>query len=259
MHSYLPKYSFYYCLICFAIGQHLFAQNGKGEYGCWSEPLFEDNIADFEAQPGSYEFSLNPGAYRSEDNWLPDIGWEAEVTVTHRLGFEMGFYSSWGRQNGEAVLAEATQVAFCFQYMLAASKRTAWATGAEFYSPGWSKYALNNNSGWQFRPYLIYGQRRKGGFNSQWRFSPGVVIASDGLQGSAAFQNASFLEKEWFSIGMELGASVDGSTALLFGAPQMGVSLGDFSLWVGWRQPWRFDKTKTEGLLLFSVSYFWEK
>ncbi len=259
MRQYLLKYLLLISLFCFAKVQPLFSQTGKNSYQSWSEPLFDDNVADFKANPGSYEFSLNIGATPKGTGWMPNVGWEAEVVATRRLGFEMGFYSSLSNPNKETLQAEATQVAFCFQYNLTESKRNAWATGAEFYSPGWSRFNANENAGWSFRPFIIYGERQRGGFNSQWKLSPNIEFEEDGLQSTLFFQNASFLEKDGFSIGMELGSAFNDHEQLLFAAPQAGVYLGNYSLFAGWWQPFYFNETDADWFLLFSLSYTWEK
>jgi hypothetical protein len=237
----------------------IFAQSQGNGYGCWSEPLFDDNVADFEASPGCFEFSLNAGATPEALGWTPDLGWEAEVSATNRLGFEMGFYSTFSSSDKlHKTEAIATRTAISFQYTLHSSFQNAWATGADFYSPGWSRYYHDESPGWGVRPFLIYGKRKRGGFNSQWRISPGVELGADGLQWNLAFQNSIFWEKDHFCVGWETGAAIDGAP-LAFGAPQVGIYFSNYSLFAGWWQSWYFNKNTGAGWLLLSLAYNWEK
>ncbi len=246
-------------LLCLAGSIDLFSQNAKHRYGDWTEPLFEDNVADFDASPGSFEFSTSYGMYPRQDGWTPDLGWEVEAVFNEKIGIETGFYSTWKRLDGESVQSIATRMAFAFQYTLSASNSEAWATGMDLLSPGWSSYGQRQSLGWGLKPNLIYGRKWQGGFDSQWRLTPQLEFFADGLGVSGTAQGAFFWQNDWLLTGIEFGGGMDGDSLFLFAAPQAGASVGDFSVWAGWWQPTYFATEASEGYLNLSICYNWER
>ncbi len=253
------KYHLAFWLLCLASSFSLFAQNAKHRYGDWTEPLFEDNVADFDASPGSFELSTSYGAYPRLPGGSPDIGWEVEAVFNEKIGIETGFYSNWSSLGGESSQTVATRMAFAFQYTLSASNEKAWATGMDLLSPGWSRYGQRKSLGWGIKPNLIYGRKWRGGFDSQWRLTPLLEFSADGLRVSGTAQGALFWQNDWLLAGTEFGGGMDSSSPFLFVAPQIGVSLSDFSVWAGWWQPSFFANQLALGYLSLSLCYNWER
>lgn len=252
-------------LLLFTLVQSGFAQTQT--YGGWSEPIFEDNAAEFDAPAGSFEFCAMYGTYRAEDKrWAHDFGWEAEVVFTKRFGIELGFYSTWSKQPPLSKTAryeptkqlEFSGVAIGAQYILQKTERQIWATGIDFLGSNWSRYSLREMVEWGIKPNIIYGRKWSGGFDAQARLTPVLAFSDKKGQLMGTAQAAFFWQTKWCSLGTELGGGSDG-LPLAFVAPQVGFYLADFSLWLGWWQPTYFKAEKAVGYFSINLCYNWKQ
>ncbi len=222
----------------------------------WSEPLFEDNAAEFDAQPGSFEFCTSFGSSPSLHGWRNDLSWEVEAMITKKLGIESGFYTTWLQQPDKIKQTESTRTAIGLQYTLKNTRSEAWATGMDLLSPGWAPHGQQQAEGWGFKPNILYARRWLGGFDSQWRLTPKFEISNKDWQFGGTMQGAFFWQNDWLSLGIELGGGLD-NTPLAFAAPQAGVYMGAFSVWLGWWQPTYFNLEKASGYLSINLCYNW--
>ena len=222
----------------------------------WSEPLFEDNAAEFDAQPGSFEFCTSFGSSPSLLGWRNDLSWEIEAMITKKFGIESGFYTTWLQQPDKKKETESTRTAIGLQYTLKNTRREVWATGIDLLSPGWAPHGQQQAEGWGFKPNIIYARRWLGGFDSQWRLTPKFEISDKHWQFGGTVQGAFFWQNDWLSLGIELGGGLD-KTPLAFAAPQVGIYLGAFSVWLGWWQPTYFRIENAAGYLSINLCYNW--
>ncbi len=161
----------------------------------WSEPLFEDNAAEFDAQPGSFEFCTSFGSSPSLFGWRNDLCWEVEAMITKKLGIESGFYTTWLQQPDKIKQTESTRTAIGLQYTLKNTRSEAWATGIDLLSPGWAPRGQQQTEGWGFKQNIIYARRWLGGVDSQWRLTPKFEVSGKHWQFGGTVQGAFFLAK----------------------------------------------------------------
>ena len=231
-------------------------------YRGWSEPFFNDNAAEFNAEAGSVEFSPYFGAFRSADGWGYDLGGEIEVVLTEKWAIEAGLYYTWFQRKGSPQQrirqesAVAMRAALGVQYIFKNTTNQAWAVGADVLSPGWSPYLEAQTTGWGLKPNLIYGRRWRNGVDCQWRITPSFDYWNAAWQVGGTVQGAYFWQNDWLNIGIELGGGKEG-VPLAFVAPQIGIYLGDFSVGLGFWQPTYFRKADAVGYWSFSVAYNW--
>ena len=224
----------------------------------WSEPFFEDNAAEFDAQPGSFEFCTSFGSSPSLFGWRNDLCWEVEAMITKKLGIESGFYTTWLQQPDKSKQTESTRTAIGLQYTLKNTRSEAWAIGIDLLSPGWAPRGQQQVEGWGIKPNIIYGHRWLDGFDSQWRITPTFEISGNNWQFGSTVMGAFFWQNDWLSLGVEVGGGLE-KTSFAFVAPQAGIYLGDFSVWLGWWHPTYFNIEKAAGYLSLSLCYNWEK
>ena len=231
-------------------------------YRGWSEPLFNDNAAEFDAGAGSFECTPYFGAFRSPNGLGYDSGGEIEAVLSKKWAIETGFYYTWfqakerQRQKTENEFVTATRAAFSGQYIFKNTINRVWAVGTDMLAPGWSSRGQQQTTGWGFKPNLIYGQRWRNGVDCQWRITPSFEYWKAVWRIGGTLQGAYFWQNDWLNMGIEVGGGKE-AQPLAFVAPQVGVYLGNFSLWLGWWKPTYFQQAKAVGYLSFSLSYHW--
>lgn len=239
-----------------AMSQVIMAQ--KSTFATWSEPLFNDNVAEFDAKLGRIEFSPNFSINPSKYGWTHEIGWDVETLLTKKLGIQTGFYSTWVAKADKTVQEVTNQLTVGFQYTLCNCGKEAWSVGLDLLSPDGAGHGLRQTMGWGFQPNFIYGRRWQGGFDSQWRLTPSFEYFDNNWQLGGIAQSAFFWQNDWLSVGIELGGGKT-TVPLVFAAPQIGGYMGAFSIWLGWWQPAYFGKEKTAGYFNFTFTYNWDK
>ena len=230
----------------------------KNQYAAWSEPLFQDNVAEFDAKRGRIEFSPYFSAYPSDYGWEREAGWQVETMLTKKLGLQTGFYTTWAAKADKATKNMTNQLEVGLQYTFCDCGKKAWAVGLDLLSPDGTGRGQKQTMGWALQPNFIYGRRWQGGFDSQWRLTPSFEYFEKNWQIGGTVQGAFFWQNDWVSLGIELGGGKT-TQPLVFAAPQVGGYLGAFSVWLGWWQPAYFSSEKPTGYFNFTLTYNWDK
>ncbi len=227
----------------------------------WTESLVSDNVTNFNAAPGSYEFSVEPGYSNLHGTWASEIGWDVATTLSPRLGLSTGFSTSGLHTVENRMQARQTNVELAIQYLFAGKYNKMWVASLKAKPPTWFSETPDLARGWVLEPSLLFAKEWMKHFSTRLRFSPGIEWNSTLFEPFGNMHIAAFWQGKYFGIGNEAGIYSGRNTQQLYVAPQVHFSARKIALSIGYQFSEeindRWDRSNQRVIL--RMSYLWSR